>query len=521
MPKIPFAPAQKEEPFVPGAEPDVQSAGLPGAALARAAQNAASGLEQYGTVDLYLKRAEKVIKLSTARLDLDNDLHELKKRYETDTDYTNMPQKYATERQALIEKYQNQLGGEQDVWKAFEPTLNAKLDYTGTDVTYMARKGFIAESRATAIDNYERGVKRYAQTQDPRDRDNLLIDLENARQVGLFKPDEVRKMRDGIDNRAEVFKVEMMIEKNAPVADKYLNEKNPSGQYVNGRDLTIEQRSQLIRRSRHATDAYYHDIQSKMREQERVAKEQKKEAQNSTGDSFIQRYVAGTLTETDVLKSNLDPTGENSKEHWISKLRNRNNDPAGYVTDKILKADLYSRIVRDPEKVTDDEILNVIGKSDANGKGGLSEKDAKDLIDERRNRLKEPKDPAETAVYDNLKRDRKAGLFGKDSAGDLEYAKQVEAFKNWRKANPKEDPSTYYEKLTEPYKKSWISNMLEGESHMPWKDEPDLKKRREELTGKTPEKKPAGGGGSNKTLVGYKNGKPVYDIGGGNWQVGD
>lgn len=477
MPKIPFAPAQKDQPFVPGAEPDMASAGLQGAAVARAAQTAGAGFERYGNADLYLKRAEKVIKLSTARLDVDNDLHELKKRYEADTDYANMPTKYEAEKQAIIDKYQKQLGEEEEVWRAFAPGLNAKLERARVDVNYMARTGFIAEAKATALDNYDRAIRIYGETQDPREKDNLLLDIELWRKAGLLTPEEVRKMKYGIDNKAEVFYVQMMREQDPEGADRYLNEKNEAGQYVNATSLSLEQRNQLIRGTKADVQAYKRDTIAQQKERDRVAKDELKKAQNKTGDDFITKFTEGKLTEREVLRSNLDPTGENSKEHWIEKLRKKPADPAGYRTDKVVESTMYSRIVRDPETVKDSEILDLIGKSDENGKGGLSQDDAKKLIDEKRTRLKEPKDPAETAVLDNLKRDRNAGAFGEDQEGDLEYAKQVEAFKKWRKANPKEDPSVYYETITKPYKQGLIGQWLD----FAWPDKVDPKRRREEM----------------------------------------
>jgi hypothetical protein len=273
-------------------------------------------------------------------------------------------------------------------------------------------------------------------------------------------------------------------------------------------DVDAARRSHFADRARQAVKAFGKDIEQQQREQERIAKEQRKEAQRATGDTFVGRFVEGQLTRQDIMRSNLDPTGENSKEHWLKRLDEKPKAPEGYTTDKIVETKLYSRIVRDPEAVTDDEILNTIGQ-------GLSHEDGKALINEKRTRLKEPKDPAEVAIYDNLKRDRKAGLFGTDTEGDLEYAKQVEAFKKWRKANPKEDPSTYYEKLTEPYKRGLIGTWLDWARS----DEIDPKKRREEMAGATSDKKPAGTTG--KSLVGYKNGKPVYDLGNGKWQVGE
>lgn len=280
-----------------------------------------------------------------------------------------------------------------------------------------------------------------------------------------------------------------------------LNDANNPDMY---QDVDAVKRSQFSKRAKQSVEAYGRDVDRQKREQERIAKEKAKEAQKATGDLFVERYVTGTLNETDILRSNLDPTGENSKEHWINKLRSKSNEPEGYRTDKVIETNLYSRIVRDPESVTDDEILNSIGK-------GLSHEDGKALINERRTRLEEPKDPAEVAIYDNLKRDRKEGLFGKGTEGDLEYAKQVESFKKWRKANPKEDPSTYYEKLTEPYKKGLIGSWLD----FAWPDRADPKKRREEIAGEAKRTQ------KGKALVGYKNGKPVYDLGGGKWQVGD
>lgn len=282
-----------------------------------------------------------------------------------------------------------------------------------------------------------------------------------------------------------------------------LNDANNPEMYP---DVDPAKRSRFSKRAKQAVEAYGNDVKQRERELARIKKEQREEAQRAIGDIFVQKYADGKLTRMDILSSQLDPTGANSKEHWLDKLDKKSTVPEGYKTDKTIEAKLYSRIVRDPESVTDDEILDTIGK-------GLSHDDGKALINERKTRLKEPKDPAETAIYDNLKRDRKAGLFGEGTEGDLEYAKQVEAFKKWRKANPKEDPSVYYEKLTAPYKQGLVGQWLD----FAWPDKVDPKKRREELAGDKVQPKKQGG----KALVGYKNGKPVYDLGNGKWEIGD
>lgn len=269
-------------------------------------------------------------------------------------------------------------------------------------------------------------------------------------------------------------------------------------------DVDAVKRAKFASRARDVVKAFGRDIEQQQREQKRIAKEQMEEAQKATGDMFVTKFAENGLTRQEILRSNLDPTGGNSKEHWLAKLDKKEEKPEGYKTDKVVETGLYSRIVKDPESVTDDEILDAIGK-------GLSHDDGKGLINERRTRLKEPKDPAEVAIYDNLKRDREAGLFGEGPEGDLEYAKQVEAFKKWRKANPKEDPSSYYEKLTTPYKEGLIGGWLDWA----WPDKVDPKKRRKEMAGKPTQTQ------KGKTLVGYQKGKPVYDLGNGKWQVGD
>ena len=51
-----------------------------------------------------------------------------------------------------------------------------------------------------------------------------------------------------------------------------------------------------------------------------------KESQKATADSFISKLDKNELTAREVLDSNLDPTGENSKEHWLKVLKQRNTD---------------------------------------------------------------------------------------------------------------------------------------------------------------------------------------------------
>lgn len=58
------------------------------------------------------------------------------------------------------------------------------------------------------------------------------------------------------------------------------------------------------------------------------AKEQKQLEQKVTQDTFLKRMVDGLLTVPEILNSNLEPTGEGSKEHFINVLKAKNEAKA-------------------------------------------------------------------------------------------------------------------------------------------------------------------------------------------------
>ena len=233
-------------------------------------------------------------------------------------------------------------------------------------------------------------------------------------------------------------------------------------------------------------EALKKDFESQQKETERLTKEKIKLDREATGNDFVNRTVAGKLTRADILKSNLEPTGENSKQYWINQIEQIEKKAStgvdtGFKTDKTLDARLFSQIVKDPASITEGQIVDYIGN-------GLSRGSADSLITERRQRLNPQKDPARTAaeaaIVENLRRDRKTGIFGEDQAGDIEYAKQIDAFRRWSKYNPDTDPSEYYEKVMEPVKKSFIFDFLS-------KDKPEPKKKREamEKAGEIPQRR--------------------------------
>lgn len=262
------------------------------------------------------------------------------------------------------------------------------------------------------------------------------------------------------------------------------------------------------------------DEERALRKAEMDAKEELKQQREATGAVFVEKYVAGTLTAREILKSNLEATGENSKKYWIEQIKAQNEKykkagDEGFKTDPRVKRDLYIKIIDDPESLSDADIASKIG-------AGLSNADGKQLIDERRRRLE--KDPAraaaEKAVIQNLGRDRKAGIFGDGQEGDLEYTRQIEAFKRWSRANPDQEPSEYYENVMKPVREARLFGLIDAVR--------DPKQRRQELetSGQIPKRKaqvakpmtemPPAAAHKDKTIRDTETGKR-YKSDGKNW----
>jgi len=240
-------------------------------------------------------------------------------------------------------------------------------------------------------------------------------------------------------------------------------------------------------------DAYARDAKAAEAEKQKAIKEQQTIARENANKELVDINVAGKLSYSTLLKyrSVLD---DKEYKSWAKTIED-NTDKAKkaategngvFKTDKVLEGKIYRQIVKDPESITDAQIADYIGN-------GLSRASAEGLITDKRQRIKGDKDPArdaaEKAVIENLKRDRKAGVFGEDQSGDLEYAKQIDSFRRWSKAHPDDDPSEYYEKLIEPVKRSFVFDFLA-------KDKPDPKAKREamekagEIPGRKGSKKP-------------------------------
>jgi predicted transcriptional regulator len=302
--------------------------------------------------------------------------------------------------------------------------------------------------------------------------------IENM-QAGILKDayagkdlgDSINRFREAVKEQYEAGSrgaeqsVDFMMKGEAAIAEAYLDgiiNRNPtagiaeiqSGKY--NQFLPQKKIEGYDNKAKTLQNAIIQDFKEQRREEERLKKEELKLKRDEIGNDFVDKIVSGKLTRADVVKSSLEPTGENSKQYWLNQIEagEKRSAEGTFKTDKVTEANLFTRIVKDPESVSESEIL------DAMNAGKLSKTSTNSLLAEKKQRLNPQKDPvrmaAEAAITENLKRDRKAGIFGKEQAGDLEYAKQVDAFRRWSKAHPSDDPSEYYEKVMEPVRKSYL-----------------------------------------------------------------
>jgi hypothetical protein len=143
------------------------------------------------------------------------------------------------------------------------------------------------------------------------------------------------------------------------------------------------------------------DAKAAETERKKIAKEQLKKEQDATGSEFLFDLPTGKLTLERIAQSNLDATGENSKEHWVKELESYNKKAKKLAEDEKkkvwetrpeVKADLLTKIRTSPSKELEQEILSAMGE-------GLSNTDASTLLDKLDKALKPDKEPTKTTEH--------------------------------------------------------------------------------------------------------------------------
>lgn len=205
------------------------------------------------------------------------------------------------------------------------------------------------------------------------------------------------------------------------------------------------------------------DTVAQQKERERVAKVALEKKQKETGNEFLGLLTDGTLTNELILQSELDPTGENSKEHWIKEIEKRNKKVKKgdeWETTPAVEAGLITRITEDPDSVTAEEITALQGD-------GLSTQDAKNMLSYKQRRARELLDPVkEQEMKTAVKRlsDAKTSRFF-DPADRVNnskiWAENVNSLQRYVKDHPDEDISLYVDQIMAPVEETWTQHFLD------------------------------------------------------------
>ena len=227
------------------------------------------------------------------------------------------------------------------------------------------------------------------------------------------------------------------------------------------------------------------DTKARANEARKAEQDALKQKQKETGDVFVTGVTEGSLTREQVLQSALDPTGENSKEHWLKEIEKREKKVKESIdetweTKPEVEADFIQRITEDPESVSDTEITDKLG-------AGLDNSTAQSLLGFKKKRLKGDKDPVkEQEEKTAIKRlsDAKASKFfapaDKVKNSKL-WAENVNNLQRYIQNHPEQDLGLYVDQILEPIETSFVQNLMDIVSFGQPGEEEAIATRQEEL----------------------------------------
>lgn len=243
MPNIKIQPRQQTIGFVPGTQmqdqditPKIVDESAPWGALAKAGNAVADSANA-------MIKADRFVKMTTAKMELDTELDKVKADFTTRSDFQNFEKEYEEKAADIQKRYSEKYG---DVWGQLQPFANNKIANAKIHVDYHGRKLWLDDARGKISTTVDELNKQYAYAEDPYLRqkkreeiDTILSDAVSTGIIGAAKKEE--KMR-ALDNEADIFRVTTLIEQDPEVAFTYLNERNDSGGYKNFMNLTPKER---------------------------------------------------------------------------------------------------------------------------------------------------------------------------------------------------------------------------------------------------------------------------------------
>lgn len=200
------------------------------------------------------------------------------------------------------------------------------------------------------------------------------------------------------------------------------------------------------------------DAKTRQSELDRKSRQELEASQNETGNDFIEKLVNGELTRSEILRSNLNPTGENSKEHWIKQLAERDKKSTDtWKTDPAVEAEYFSKLTTDPKSVTKDELLKRQGS-------GLSTDTVKELMKYKDEvEIKNPLNSEQAKAAIKRVNDAKtAKIFsGNKEENSKKWSDAIVLLKRFIVNHPNEDPTEYVDKLLEEERDGAIRRFLD------------------------------------------------------------
>lgn len=314
------------------------------------------------------------------------------------------------------------------------------------------------QKETQALQSYARGQKALLISQKS---ENLYL-AKSARYI-----DEIARSTDEVKNLEKKMEI---------VQEGYALEKARTIQpgYTERHMLAFDKNVNTLK------EAYKKDAESALKQKEVEAKEAIKLSREATGNEFVSRLVSGKLTRADVLKSNLEPTGENGKQYWINQIEQDEKKRKGasgtgsgetFKTDKVIEKNLYIGIQTEKDinklqklrynvlnayssgklsKSSADSLITDIDKKSQpeKEKQGLGDKIQKDII------IKRLDDDYEKGVL---------GEKGSDDAAQL-LIDLSKSYEEWaaRPENKGKPHLEWYQTVMKPYNEKTVKSLLKS-----------------------------------------------------------
>lgn len=227
-------------------------------------------------------------------------------------------------------------------------------------------------------------------------------------------------------------------------------------------------------------------------------KETERAHDEETEKTLLGKALSGTLSLSHLENSSLSL---NKKEHYAGIVKTPVTVD-GFKTNPTVEAKIGDKIFSNPQGISDMEIALYVGR-------GLSAPDAEKLMKQReyfiKGKIPEHQKVQADVIFNSLKEDKEAGVFGDKAKGDIEYARKRSQFQRWLIQNPDKEPAQWYEEVVGPEQKGMIGKFLD------WAAEVREKPLKRENTGKPTIPKGAQTG-TYKGVRAYKDDNKYYSI---------